>query len=195
MADLDAMSTLIDQALEYFRELRGSEKMRPIDMNALLQSLAEDAAASDRPVCIVGVALAPYTGRLSVLHRALQNLIDDAVQYGRGAQLRVEDDAVTLRLIVEHDGLGLPPAEPSRAIAPVRRRDASRLMETGGVGLGFSIVKEVALMHGGNLLIIHRPEGGFSSVLVLPRTAAGVPERTDRLPQQSMKNGASCVRS
>lgn len=61
--------------------------------------------------------------------------------------------------------------------------------------LGFSIVKEVALMHGGNLLIIHRPEGGFSSVLVLPRTAAGVPERTDRLPQQSMKNGASCVRS
>ncbi len=187
VADLDAMSALIDQALEYFRGLQDSEEMRPIDMNALLQSLAEDAAATGRPICIVGLALTPYTGRLSVLRRALQNLIDDAVEYGCGAHIRVEDDAAMLRLIVEHDGPALPPAEPSRAIAPVRGKDASRRMEVGIVGLGVSIVKDVALMHDGDLLIIHRPDGGFSSVLVLPRTTDGALKGLDRLPQQSMK--------
>ena len=187
VADLDAMNALIDQALEYFRGLQDSEEMRPIDMNALLQSLAEDAAALCRPICIVGMALTPYTGRLSVLRRALQNLIDDAVEYGCGAHIRVEDDAAMLRLIVEHDGPALPPAEPSRAIAPVRGKDASRRMEVGIVGLGVSIVKDVAMMHDGDLLIIHRPDGGFSSVLVLPRTTDGALKGLDRLPQQSMK--------
>ena len=42
--------------------------------------------------------------------------------------------------------------------------------ETGGVGLGLSIVRDIALLHGGELQLANRPQGGLRATLVLPRT-------------------------
>ena len=177
-ADLDSMAAMIDATLDYLRGLQDSEALRPIDMNALLQSLAEDAAVLGKSISVEGLALAPYSGRLSGLRRALQNLIDNAVKYGHGAQLRIEDAADALRLIVEDAGPGIAPAELSRVSEPYYRPDASRSRATGGVGLGLSIVKDIALMHGGELLLANRPQGGLSATLILPRkAAAGSPAR------------------
>ena len=100
-ADLDSMAAMIDATLDYLRGLQDSEALRPIDMNALLQSLAEDAAVLGKTISVEGLAQAPYYGRLSGLRRALQNLIDNAIKYGHGAQLRIEDAADALRLVVE----------------------------------------------------------------------------------------------
>ncbi len=169
-ADLDSMAAMIDATLDYLRGLQDSEAARPIDMNALLQSLAEDAAVLGKEISVEGMAQSPYTGRLSALRRALQNLIDNAIKYGHGARLRIDDDAAVLRLIVEDEGPGIPPAELGRVTAPYYRPDASRSRETGGVGLGLSIVKDIALMHGGELVLTNRPQGGLCAALVLPRT-------------------------
>jgi signal transduction histidine kinase len=169
-ADLDAMSALIDQALEYLRELRDSEEMCPVDMNGLLQSLAENAALLGRPINIVGMAFTPYTGRLSALRRALLNLIDNAVRYGHGAHVRVEDGPAMLRLIVENNGPGMPSVEPSSIFTRCSRPGVLRSVDAGGAGLACSIAKDIALMHDGDLLIINHLEYGFSAVLELPRT-------------------------
>ena len=77
-ADLDAMATMIDATLDYLRGLQVSEALRPIDMNALVQSLTDDMIVLGKQVGLEGSALAPYTGRLSALRRGLQNLIDNA---------------------------------------------------------------------------------------------------------------------
>jgi signal transduction histidine kinase len=177
-ADLDSMAAMIDATLDYLRGLQDSEALRPIDMNALLQSLAEDAAVLGKTISVEGLAQAPYYGRLSGLRRALQNLIDNAIKYGHGAQLRIEDAADALRLVVEDEGPGIAPAELTRVTEPYYRPDASRSRETGGVGLGLSIVSDIALMHGGQLLLANRPQGGLSATLILPRkAAAGSPAR------------------
>ena len=173
-ADLDSMAAMLDATLDYLRGLQDSEALRPIDMNALLQSLAEDAAVLGKNISVEGLALAPYSGRLSALRRALQNLIDNAIKYGHGAQLRIEDAADALRLIVEDAGPGIAPAELSRVSEPYYRPDASRSRATGGVGLGLSIVKDIALMHGGELLLANRPQGGLSATLVLPRVQTAI---------------------
>jgi signal transduction histidine kinase len=172
-ADLDAMSTMIDATLDYLRGLQDSEVARPIDMNALLQSLAEDAEVLGKTIGVEGAATSPYTGCLSALRRALQNLIDNAIKCGHGARIRIEDDGATLRLIVDDDGPGIPPAELDRVTEPFYRPDASRSRETGGVGLGLSIVKDVALMHGGEILLANRAPGGLCATLVLPRRRQG----------------------
>lgn len=169
-ADLESMAAMIDATLAYLRGLQESEAARRIDMNALLQSLVEDAAVLGKKISIVGLAQAPYTGRLSALCRALQNLIDNAIKYGHSARLCIEDNATTLRLSVEDEGPGIPQAELVRVTEPYYRPDASRSRETGGVGLGLSIVKDIALMHGGELLLANRPQGGLCATLVLPRT-------------------------
>jgi signal transduction histidine kinase len=168
-ADLDAMAAMIDATLDYLRGLQTSEAVRPIDVNALLASMSEDALVLGRRISVQGQALAPYTGRLSALRRALQNLIDNAIKYGSCAHLRVEDDAGELRIMVEDEGPGIEPGELARVTEPYYRLDASRNSATGGVGLGLSIAKDIALLHGGDLVLANRPQGGLCATLRLPR--------------------------
>ena len=168
-ADLDAMAQMIDATLDYLRGLRDSEPVRPIDIDALLESLAEDSAALGRPIGIEGKAWSSYPGRLSALRRGIQNLIDNAFKYGTAPRLRIEDSPDVLRVIVEDEGPGIPPEALARVTEPYYRPDAARASSTGGVGLGLSIVKDVALLHGGELRIANRPQGGVQAILELPR--------------------------
>ena len=168
-ADLDAMAQMIDATLDYLRGLRDSEPVRPIDIDALLESLAEDSAALGRPISIEGKAWSSYPGRLSALRRGIQNLIDNAFKYGTAPRLRIEDSPDVLRVIVEDDGPGIPPEALTRVTEPYYRPDAARASSTGGVGLGLSIVKDVALLHGGELRIANRPQAGVQAILELPR--------------------------
>jgi signal transduction histidine kinase len=168
-ADLETMATMLDATLDYLRGLQASEAARPIDINALLASLSGDALVTGRRISIEGTALAPYSARLSALRRALQNLIDNAIKYGSCAHLRVHDDANELRIAVEDEGPGIAPQELERVTEPYYRPDASRNSATGGLGLGLSIVKDIALLHGGDLLLANRTQGGLCATLRLPR--------------------------
>ena len=170
-ADLDAMAAMLDATLDYLRGLQNSEAVRPIDINALLASMSEDALVLGRQINVEGLALAPYTGRLSNLRRALQNLIDNAIKYGGGAHVRVQDDATELRIMVEDAGPGIAPLELTRVTEPYYRLEASRNSATGGVGLGLSIAKDIALLHGGDLVLANRAQGGLCVTLSLPRMA------------------------
>ena len=76
-----------------------------------------------------------------------------------------------LQVVLDDDGPGIAPDELARVTAPYYRPDASRSRETGGVGLGLSIASDIALLHGGELLLTNRPQGGLCATLVLPRTA------------------------
>lgn len=169
VSDIDSMAVMIDATLDYLRGLQDSEAIRRIDMNALLQSLSEDVQLLGEKISIEGSAAMPYTGHLSALRRALQNLIDNAIKYGNTARIRIDDTASALRIIVEDDGPGIPNAELERVVEPYFRLEASRNRETGGVGLGLSIVKDIALLHNGDLILANRPQGGLSATLVLTR--------------------------
>ncbi len=168
--DIDAMTAMIDSTLDYLRGLQETEPVRPIDIDALLQSLANDATLLGREIDIHGKAMAPFNGRLTALRRALQNLIDNAIKYGHSAHLAVSDDANRLCLTVSDDGPGIPDEELARVTEPYYRPDIARRCETGGVGLGLSIVNDIARLHGGELHLANRPEGGLAATLVLFRT-------------------------
>lgn len=169
-ADLDAMAAMIDATLGYLRGLQETEPVRPIDINALVASMVEDAQVLGRMITVEGQAAAPYAGRLTALRRAVQNLIDNAIKYGFSAHIRIEDGAAELRIIVDDEGPGIPQAELARVTDPYYRPDASRNSETGGVGLGLSIARDIALLHGGELLLENRARGGLCAMLSLPRT-------------------------
>jgi len=168
-ADLQAMATMIDTTLGYLRALQTNEVLRPIDINALLESMTDDAQVLGRNIQIQGHALQPYNGRLSALRRALQNLIDNAFKHGGGASIRVDDSATTLMITVEDQGPGIPVHEMGRVTEPYYRIDPSRSQSGDGVGLGLSIVRDIALMHGGELLLANRATGGLAATLSLPR--------------------------
>ena len=168
-ADLEAMAAMIDGTLGYLRGLQANEVVRAIDINALLESLADDARVLGRSIQIQGQAQQAFEGRLTALRRAVQNLIDNAFKYGQGASIRVEDSPAILRITIEDDGPGLAAPELSKVIEPYYRVNTARGQPSDGVGLGLSIVKDVALMHGGELILANRNQGGLAVTLSLPR--------------------------
>lgn len=176
-ADIDAMQGMVNSVLAYLRGLEDAEPIQPINMEALLSSIVEDAQALGHQVhlkssALGGVTSAPYAGKLSVLKRAITNLIDNAVAHGRHVVVRMESSATPLPLlvIVEDDGPGIPEADLRRVTEPFVRLDESRNLDTGGVGLGLAIVRDAAAYHGGVLRLENRRTGGLRAILELPKT-------------------------
>jgi signal transduction histidine kinase len=174
-ADIDTMHAMVNGVLAYLRGLEDAEAIQSINMEALVHSIVEDERSLGRRVALVERAAsepapAPYAGKLSVLRRAVGNLIDNAVAHGQLVTVRLHDGADELRVLVEDDGPGIPDADLVRVTEPFVRLDASRSMDTGGVGLGLAIVRDVAAYHGGRLILENRSEGGLRACLVLTRS-------------------------
>ena len=168
-ADIDLMQAMVEATLDYLRGLRANEPVQSIDIPALLASLAADEQALGRPVTLGEVRAAPYPGRLSALKRAIANLVDNAVKYGREAGLSVIDSPEELRLIVEDRGPGIAEADLARVVEPYVRLETPHSRATGGVGLGLAIARDATRLHGGDLRLEPRPGGGLRVVLRLPR--------------------------
>jgi signal transduction histidine kinase len=167
--DLDEMDHMTRATLEFLRDSSVRERVQPIDMSALLESLQADAEAVGQAVRIEGAASAPFPGRPLALQRCLRNLIDNAVKYGGRADLTVRDDSAHLRIAVADDGPGIPEDRLEQVFEPFYRLEASRSRDTGGVGLGLSIARDIARAHGGELVLRNRAAGGLDAILTLPR--------------------------
>jgi len=170
-ADLKEMESMVTHTLEFMRGLGGSEARQAVDVVALLESLQSDNEAMGRTVRIEGHAAAPYHAVVSLLKRCLANLVDNAVLYGNRVTIQVEDTAHCLRLRFLDEGPGIPEPELQKVFEPFYRLEQSRSRETGGTGLGLTIARNIAQMHGGNITLRNRPERGLEAVLSLPRPA------------------------
>lgn len=168
-ADLDDMQRLVDMTLDYLRGLKEAEPIRHVDVNGLAAGVVEDLAATGRHIEVSGRAEPPFDGRPLALRRALTNLLENALTYGERATLRIEDTPASLRFIVEDEGPGIPEPDLARVLEPFERLEQSRGRETGGVGLGLSITRDIAASHGGTLRLENRTPRGLRAILELPR--------------------------
>lgn len=178
-ADIDAMQGMVDNVLAYLRGMEDKEAAQAINMEALLSSIVEDEQALGRQVNLHPMgpefpAMAAYVGKLSVLRRAVTNLVDNATTHGHAVWVRLEDGGDTLRVIVEDDGPGIPPSDLKRVTEPFVRLDPARSPHTGGAGLGLAIVRDAAAYHGGTLTLENRESGGLRAILTLPRRERAV---------------------
>ena len=168
--DVAEMNGLIDDTLLYAQGLEESTSEPPeCDVSALLREVAREREAlgqtvglrgSDTPVlaCITPVSLS----------RIMVNLLDNVLRYGGGAAtvtLAVAPDLVLLQ--IDDHGPGVPEAALGQLTEPFHRLETSRSRDTGGVGLGLSIVQALVSRHGGRLTLLNRPEGGLRVQLQL----------------------------
>ena len=154
--DVDEMQHLIDAFLDFARDESEDEVLLtdPVD---LVRGAVDDAQRGGRPVTL-GASDVPMGEEVALkpmaIRRALDNLIGNALRYGTKAQVSVTLDDRHLRLVVEDDGPGIPPERRDEAVRPFVRLDPSRNQDHGsGVGLGLSIVADVARVHGGRLVL------------------------------------------
>lgn len=168
-ADLEEMQRMVQTSLDFLRGDEDSEPMAPVDMNALLDCLREDVEDAGQEVRIHGVVTPPLRCRPLALKRCLTNLVDNALKYGQHPEIEMTDRPDRLTLTIRDHGPGIPAAELERVFEPFYRLESSRSRDTGGVGLGLSIARNIARAHGGELMLHNHAEGGLEAVLELPR--------------------------
>jgi signal transduction histidine kinase len=106
--------------------------------------------------------------RTNEVRRALRNLLENALRYGKRARVSVASDRQNALIRVDDDGPGIPPAELERVFEPFARLETSRSATTGGYGLGLSIARWIARGHGGDIVLANRQGGGLRATLTLP---------------------------
>jgi signal transduction histidine kinase len=167
--DLDDMEDMVLATLDFMRGVDQQESVQPLDIMALLESLQADAQDMGREVNIVGSALLPYSGKPMALKRCINNLIDNAIQYGQRSTIEIRDGADQLTLVISDQGPGIPEAQLEQVFEPFYRLEGSRSRDSGGTGLGLSIARNIAQAHGGRLTLKNASNGGLEAMLTLPR--------------------------
>ena len=171
-ADLGEMEAMVGATLDFMRGIDAVEPEMPVDIGALLESLQADLTETGGRITIEGGTIKPYPGRPRALKRCLANLLENAIKYGGGAAvIAVEDRDDRLAICVRDQGPGIAEAELERVFDPYYRLEGSRNRETGGTGLGLTIARGIAEIHGGTLKLGNRAEGGLEARLILPRSA------------------------
>ena len=111
------------------------------------------------------------TGSDVLIYRAIFNLVENGVKYNRpGGSVCV---AVSRRgeeamIEIKDTGCGIPEDFRESVFQPFFRVDKSRSREKGGVGLGLSLVWEIAHLHGGDVRVRESGESGTAIELTLP---------------------------
>ena len=169
LRDLEEMQTMVGTTLDFFRTTANDAQRQPVDVGALIESVCEDRRQLGQALSLRGTALGPYRADPQALRRCLENLIENAVRYGGGAEIELRDTPERLRIAVADRGPGIPEAELERVFEPFYRLDASRNMDSGGTGLGLSIARNIARWHGGDVTLRNGNGGGLIAELSLPR--------------------------
>jgi signal transduction histidine kinase len=163
IAELDA---LVEEVLLASRLEAGSAvgETSPVELLALGAEEAARAEVRFEPE----MDAARVDGQERLLRRALRNLLDNARRYGGpDVELALRPMAGGYEFIVCDRGPGVPSELRERIFEPFYRLPGHAEM-AGGVGLGLSLVKQIAERHGGNVRCLPRDGGGSRFVIFLP---------------------------
>ncbi|MBO7482282.1 MAG: HAMP domain-containing histidine kinase [Kiritimatiellae bacterium] len=106
-----------------------------------------------------------------LVSQAMSNLVVNAIRHSGSPDVivRVAETRTGAEVVVEDHGRGIPPEDAPHVFERFRRVDPSRAAETGGAGLGLSIVRGIARLHGGEVRLESVSPTGSRFLLHLPR--------------------------
>ena len=168
-AEIDEMRVMVDSTLAFASGEARLAPNKPTDIAALLISLVDEATDASRPCSYEGPNHIETMGHPVSLKRAFWNIIDNALKYGKTANVELRVKTSTVEIIVDDEGPGIPEASVEDVFAPFRRLDPARGQETPGVGLGLTIARDVIQSHGGTIALVNRSGRGLRVLLELPR--------------------------
>ncbi len=166
--DVIIMERMVQGYLDFARG-EGPEQPRDTDVGLLIE---EVAAVARRDGADISLALPEdyvLPLRPDAMRRCIANLLNNARRYGSHVWVTALPIADGIDIIIDDDGPGIPAAQRENVFRPFFRLDAARSPETGGVGLGLTIARDVARGHGGELTLEESPQHGLRVRLHLPQ--------------------------
>ena len=165
--DIEQMRAMISATMDFVKGTTRPKERLKVDVVSLLSVIADKEREVGHVVSFRAAASSTVIGDPMSLERMFQNLINNAVAFGGSADVTIADEGNMVRITVSDRGPGLPEDQFRAVFDPFVRNDPSRSRETGGVGLGLTIARMVAVDHGGTVFLANRDGGGLVATVML----------------------------
>jgi signal transduction histidine kinase len=166
--NLDELQSLTEAVLAAVQS-NGHKETARVDLAALIESLCDDLIELGQPVEVDVHGPAPCMCRSANIRRAVRNLIENAVRYGKVAKVTLATTPDEYRVLIKDEGPGIPEDRINDVFEAFIRLEESRSTVTGGSGLGLTLARTTAREHGGDVELNNMPGGGLLATLRIPR--------------------------
>ena len=109
-----------------------------------------------------------FNGRKNLIKRCINNLIDNALKYGKNVEIELIKKNTNIFIKIEDDGPGIPENEYDNVFKPFYKIDKGRADSKSSVGLGLSIASDIIRSHGGNVKLEKSSLNGLEVRIFLP---------------------------
>jgi signal transduction histidine kinase len=191
-ADIDQMTQMIKSVLSYTQSEMRMEDLRRISLISLIEAIVADYEDAGQPVRYLEPDLPQIAARTILfnsvpkplsdkvakqhgiviqvrpisLQRALTNLIDNALKYGRKADVSIQASSQAVQIHIRDYGDSITPEYLGNLTRPFDR--GTNAENVDGYGIGLAIASTIAAQHGGNIRFENWAQG-ICAVLTLPR--------------------------
>jgi two-component system osmolarity sensor histidine kinase EnvZ len=171
LQDVREMEHMLDEYLQFARGDPG-EDAEAADLGEVVTEAAL-AAANARAAGVERIHIDVPAGiwlavKRNALKRCATNLIDNALKHGSRVDVALAQNSRFIEILIDDDGPGIPEERREEAFRPFHRLDEGRNLQTGGVGLGLAIARDIARAHGGELTLGASRLGGLRAAVRLP---------------------------
>lgn len=166
--DILEMEKMLDGYLAFVSG-EGGEVNTFVDMNELILSILNKFRNSKAMIrYMTNDQVSAIQGREQALKRAITNIISNGLYYGKTLAVSLESNDNKMEITVEDDGPGIPQDKREDVFKAFYRIEGSRNKQTGGVGLGLSIAKDIIVSHGGTIDLGDSQMGGLRVLISIP---------------------------
>lgn len=167
-ADVDEMQRMLDGYLAFARG-EGDELPEAINLGALLDEIHRGFRRDGADITLTLDNIAdPVTVRPVALRRCVGNLVSNAIRHSEKVAILARRSGANIEICVDDNGPGIEEDQRDNVFKAFYRLDQSRNTETGGVGLGLTISRDIARSLGGDILLGESPMGGLQATIRFP---------------------------
>lgn len=169
--DVDEMEKMLEGYLDFVRGETGDaakEKSTDIELSVFINGIIKGCRTYKGKIENNIAEHIILHGRPILLKRCFVNFIDNAMRYGSHIKIDAQEKADFVAITIDDNGPGIPVAERKKVFQPFYRIEHSRNKETGGVGLGLPIARDIIHAHGGEVSLKKSPIGGLRVEIKLP---------------------------
>ena len=169
LEDVTEMEKMLEGYLSFARG-DGQEETTDVDIHALIEGIVTKFGDEKHQISYKKNGdMFLLRGREQALKRMVTNVVSNACRYGQKIEILLNDKPSRFEIMIDDDGPGIAKDQRENVFKAFYRIENSRNKETGGVGLGLSITKDIVRSHGGTIKLFDSPFGGLRVEIKLPK--------------------------
>ncbi len=163
--DINEMEKMLNEYLQ-FTSSSYVEKDELFNLSELIDQIVNKY--NNQNISISILERVYINGRKNLIRRCINNLIDNALKYGKNVRIELSKKNTNIFIKIEDDGPGIPDKEYENVFKPFYKIDKGRAETKSSVGLGLSIASDIIRSHGGNIKLDKSKLNGLEVRIFLP---------------------------